>query len=174
MYKIKRTKVAKNTTVTKTYNTKTGKTRTTYTNRPMKGLTISRSAGGKNNKVRQTYTTRNNAGFINKRSHTAGRNVYKPKRIKNTSSKSSYTPRSSRRSYSRKSDDSDFLIALIFGVFIGLYKFCKWSVSLFWEMGKLSCDKIKDTDFYYFKAVGMSLFYFYIFCLLIYWIWKII
>lgn len=173
MYKIKRTKVAKNTTVTKTYNTKTGKTRTTYTNRPMKGLTISRSAGGKNNKVRQTYTTRNNAGFINKRSHTAGSNVYKSKRIKNTSSKSSYKPRSIR-SYSGKSGDSDFLIGLIFCGFIGLYKFFKWFVLLFWKMGKLSCDKSKDTDFYYFKAVGMSLFYFYIFCLLIYWIWKII
>lgn len=169
MYKIKTTKVAKNTTLRKTYNTKTGKTRYTYTNRPMKGLTISTSVGGKNNKVKQTYTTKNSSGFINRKSHTVNSNLYKSKRTRIPSTKSAYTSRSERE-YSGKSDESDFLMASIFPGFIKIYKFFKWFGLVFWEMGKLTCESGKGKDFYYFKVIGMTLIYFYIFCLFIYWI----
>lgn len=70
MYKTRRTKPSKNTTITNTFNTRTGKNRITFTNRT-KNLTQSWSTS-ENGKTRHTQTFRHGNGWFTRTSKTTG------------------------------------------------------------------------------------------------------
>jgi hypothetical protein len=54
---------------------------------------------------------------------------------------------------------------LFLGIFVLLWNICKWVCLFFWNMGKLSVSADVIDWKYYLKVVGMSILYFYIFCL---------
>jgi hypothetical protein len=176
-YKTTRHKTGKNTYTTRTYNTKTGRTRTTYTTKPSKGHTYSVSTN-KNGSYRQSRSYKDSSGFVHRTSKNKVNPVAKIKRIKNTTNsayKNWNSVSRSRRSYnSGSADDGEWLILLIFGIFVVI----KWIIKsplLFWYMAKACIIKTPEEIgkfSYYARVFGLSLFYFYLFILAVYHIFK--
>lgn len=183
-YKRTTRKTGNTTKTTRTYNTKTGRTRVTNTVKPTKSLTISRSVN-KNGTVKTTRTYNNN-GWITKSSSTSGTGIFKPKKIrvpKSTSSRS-YSGGGRSRSRGGGGDAGGELFLILFALTIGAIWWVtkhlaiatwiilrEFTVGL-WGAAGLAVKQEEKNFKWYCKAAGYFVLYLWVIAVLIYWPMK--